>query len=527
MHLALYRKWRPKTFDEVCGQEHITSILKYQVANGKHSHAYLFSGSRGTGKTSCAKILAKALNCLDPQNGNPCGKCSSCLAIDAGTALDVVEMDAASNNRVDDIREIRDDVVYQPAELRYRVFIVDEVHMLTDSAFNALLKTLEEPPEYMVFILATTEQHQLPATIISRCQRYDFHRIPASVIASHLSDIAKKEGASITDDGALSIAKLANGGMRDAIGLLELCVGKREEITASLVADTLGICKKDILAELAEAVAKKNIGKIFEITEKTEASSKDIQVFWQDIISFWRDMLVVKTHPSSFEYLGATKADHALITASAALFETSRILYHCKLLDSALFSMQKMPFSRRNTAELTLVRMADTSLSDTPDALLARIDELENKISRISRGGVSDTAAPIEKKAEDEPLCVISAPDEQNGTEASKAEAVKTEDAKTPDEEVFDWWEEARGSIRSAISPFARGFVSDIEIYKENGKYILPVPGETPCVVLNRQENKAMIVDVMSRYSGEPLNDGNVIIRQEKPKVKKDEFEML
>ena len=198
---ALYRKWRPATFSEVYGQDQVTSILKYQVANGRQSHAYLFCGSRGTGKTSCAKILAKALNCLDPQNGEPCGKCDACKAVEEGRAIDVIEMDAASNNRVDDMREIIDNISYTPAALKYRVYIVDEVHMLTDSAFNALLKTLEEPPSYIVFVLATTELNRLPSTIISRCQRFDFMRIPAEVLSSRMKVIAETEGATITDDG--------------------------------------------------------------------------------------------------------------------------------------------------------------------------------------------------------------------------------------------------------------------------------------------------------------------------------------
>ncbi|MBQ2307946.1 MAG: DNA polymerase III subunit gamma/tau, partial [Clostridia bacterium] len=225
MHQALYRKWRPQTFDDVCGQEHVTSILKYETENNKFSHAYLFCGSRGTGKTTCAKILAKAVNCEASVNGSPCNKCASCLAIDAGTATDVLEMDAASNNGVDNIRDIRDEVVYTPSALKYRVYIVDEVHMLSGSAFNALLKTLEEPPSHAVFILATTELHKLPSTIVSRCQRYDFRRIATDTLVKRLSHIADSEGISYDSDALRIIAKMAQGGMRDAISLLELCAG--------------------------------------------------------------------------------------------------------------------------------------------------------------------------------------------------------------------------------------------------------------------------------------------------------------
>ena len=236
MHRALYRKWRPKTFDDVYGQEHITSILKYQTDKNQFSHAYLFCGSRGTGKTTCAKILAKAVNCLHPVGGSPCGECEACRAIEDGSTTDVIEMDAASNNGVENIRDIRDEVNYMPAMLKYRVYIVDEVHMLSGSAFNALLKTLEEPPAHIVFILATTEANKLLPTIVSRCQRFDFHRIGVESLVARMRLIAESEGIDLRDDGAALLARLAQGGMRDAISLLELCAGTNQPITAALVA---------------------------------------------------------------------------------------------------------------------------------------------------------------------------------------------------------------------------------------------------------------------------------------------------
>ena len=244
MYQALYRKWRPSFFDDVVGQEHITSILKSEVENGKLSHAYLFCGPRGTGKTTCAKIIAKAANCLSPVNGNPCGKCAACLAVDAGTATDVVEMDAASNNGVDSIRELRDGVVYTPAELKFRVYIIDEVHMLSISAFNALLKTLEEPPKHVLFILATTELHKIPATVLSRCQRFDFHRVAMDAIVSRLRTVCKGEGFT-ADDGALElIARLSQGGMRDSLNMLEYCAGDGGHITEEKAERLLGAASR-------------------------------------------------------------------------------------------------------------------------------------------------------------------------------------------------------------------------------------------------------------------------------------------
>ena len=248
MHQALYRKWRPRRFDEVCGQEHVTDILRYETANGLISHAYLFCGSRGTGKTTCAKILAKAVNCENPQNGNPCCECAACRSIADGSASDVLEMDAASNNRVDDIRTILDEVIYTPGILKYRVYIIDEVHMLSVSAFNALLKTLEEPPAHVIFILATTELQKLPATVISRCQRFDFRRIGTQVLTSRLKFIAKEENIGLDDDAALIIARFAQGGMRDAISLFELCAAGGR-VTAERVYEAVGIGGRERLSD--------------------------------------------------------------------------------------------------------------------------------------------------------------------------------------------------------------------------------------------------------------------------------------
>ena len=249
---ALYRKYRPQTFSDVVGQDHITKTLKNGIEEGRIVHAYLFTGTRGTGKTTCAKILSKAVNCLDPQNGDPCGKCSACLAANAGTATDIVEIDAASNNRVDDVRELRDQVNFPPAALKYRVYIIDEVHMLSGGAFNALLKTLEEPPAHVIFILATTEVHKLPATILSRCQRFDFRRIDSDVIAARLLEIAGKEGFSLTKEGAALIAGVADGAMRDALGILDLCAASGEEITEETVARVCSMAGNDYLLHLAD-----------------------------------------------------------------------------------------------------------------------------------------------------------------------------------------------------------------------------------------------------------------------------------
>ncbi len=405
MHQALYRKWRPRTFDEVCGQDHITSILKYEVANSKFSHAYLFCGSRGTGKTSCAKILAKAVNCLSPENGNPCGKCAACLAIDSGAATDVLEMDAASNNGVDNIRDIRDEVVYSPSNLKYRVYIIDEVHMLSPSAFNALLKTLEEPPEHVVFILATTELHKLPATIISRCQRFDFRRITTEILKNHLLDIARAENIKITESAATILAKHAQGGMRDAISLLDLCAGSRRLIDDALVSETVGLGGRERLIDVVRAIAKKDYEEIFEAIDETVRSSRDITVFWQELISLYRDLLIVKNSKDPARYLDLTDSETENLTSVAKLFSAELLTYHTELLSDALLTMMKANAVRRIIAELTLVRMCDARLSTTQDSMLARISALESAVA--SGAAVATSAEPVKSadtKAEEKPV---------------------------------------------------------------------------------------------------------------------------
>ena len=401
MHQALYRKWRPQTFEDVCGQEHITSILQYEAQNGALSHAYLFCGSRGTGKTTCAKILAKAVNCHNPQNGSPCGKCEACLSIDNGSTTDVLEMDAASNNGVDNIRDIRDEVVYSPSSMRYRVYIIDEVHMLSASAFNALLKTLEEPPEHVIFILATTELQKLPATIISRCQRFDFRRISTDVLVNRLIYIAKEEGIALDAESARLLAKLAQGGMRDAISLLELCAGGGREVTPDVVAETVGITGRAAMIDTVRAVAESNYDALFEQIDTVVRSSKDITVFWQDLISIWRDMLILKTTQNAAAYLDLTDHEALEMKNVAALFRKETLIRHCKLLEDAHFAMLKSNAVRRVIAEMTLVRMCDAALDTSPEAMLSRIAQLEEQ---LTTGAVSIAPAKQEKIEKETPV---------------------------------------------------------------------------------------------------------------------------
>ncbi len=390
MHTTLYRKWRPADFSSVIGQKHITEVLRYEVQNGKTTHAYLFCGSRGTGKTTCAKILAKAVNCLSPENGNPCGQCESCRSIEAGTATDIIEMDAASNNGVEYIREIREEVVYTPAFLKKKVYIIDEVHMLSAGAFNALLKTLEEPPEHVIFILATTELQKLPATITSRCQRFDFKRIGADDIAERLELIALKEDIALTHEAALLIARLSQGGMRDAISLLELCAGSGQTVDTVRVGEAAGVAGRAHVEALVRAVAAKDYPGIFGTIAELCASSTDLAVLWQELISYYRDMLVLRVCPGGERFLDLTEEECKAVKASAASFTKERLLYHIRLLEDASVTMQRASSLKRVCAEMTLVRLTDDRTSDRSDALLSRIAELESHLA-------SGTAVPTGK----------------------------------------------------------------------------------------------------------------------------------
>lgn len=386
---ALYRKWRPRDFDDVSGQAAVTDVLKYEVASGKLSHAYLFCGSRGTGKTSCAKILAKAVNCEAPVDGNPCNRCAACRAIDAGTATDVIEMDAASNNGVDNVRDLRDEIAFTPAELKYRVYIIDEVHMMSASAFNALLKTLEEPPAYVLFILATTEFHKLPTTIVSRCQRFDFKRISSDAIVARLSKIAVAEGIDLQPDGARVIARASLGGMRDAVSLLELCAGSRRTIDGACASEIIGTGNREMAYTVIGALADADCSAVYRVVHELVMTGGDLTVFWQDLIDAYRDMAIVKTSDAAKEYLDLTDTEFEKLCAISERFSKAKLWYHTSLLSAAMAELSRAGGSRRSIAEITLARMCDEKLSTTAESLALRVEELEKQLSLVKLGAGS------------------------------------------------------------------------------------------------------------------------------------------
>ena len=376
MYQALYRKWRPKTFSEVIGQKHITETLQRQVAEGRLSHAYLFTGTRGTGKTTCAKILAKAVNCEHPVNGDPCNQCPSCLGIDSGSLLDVLELDAASNNGVDQVRALRDEAIYSPAHVKYRVYIVDEVHMLSTAAFNALLKILEEPPAHLIFILATTELQKVPATILSRCQRYAFKRILPKDIAERLLYVAGQEQIPLTREGADLIARLADGALRDALSLLDQCAAVEGDIGAEQVLEVLGLAGNLQTAKLMELILNRDAQGAILLLHQLYSGGKDVGAVLGELSTLARDLLIRMTAREGGEALLSGGYDTATMDSLAALCNAQRLIHVTSLLQATTAALGASA-NRRTDAELCLLRLCDDTLSGDLTALAARIARLE------------------------------------------------------------------------------------------------------------------------------------------------------
>ena len=378
MYQALYRKYRPKTFDDVVGQEHITETLKKQVETGRLSHAYLFIGTRGTGKTTCAKILAKAVNCEHPVNGNPCNQCAACRGIDDGSILDVVEIDAASNNRVEDVRALRDEAVFSPANVNKRVYIIDEVHMLSNSAFNALLKILEEPPAHLMFILATTELHKVPATILSRCQRHSFKRIPVDTIAARLNYVAQQERLDLQPDAAALLARMADGGMRDALTLLDQCSGS-DVITTEAVISAMGLAGNLRTARLLQSIADGDTAKTLEQFRSLWQDGKDPAALLDELSMLQRDLLMQAVAPRGGRELLSGGYDSETLRSLSGAFTSAQLLANLQSIQDALTAMAAQP-NPRIAAELCLIRLCRPELCDDVPTLCARVDKLEQAV---------------------------------------------------------------------------------------------------------------------------------------------------
>ncbi len=421
MYQALYRKWRPKTFADVVGQSHITETLRRQVAEDRLSHAYLFTGTRGTGKTTCAKILAKAVNCRHPVNGDPCNQCDACLGIDNGSMLDVLELDAASNNGVDHVRALRDEAIYSPANVRYRVYIVDEVHMLSTAAFNALLKILEEPPAHLIFILATTELHKVPATILSRCQRFAFKRIQPGDIAQRLRYVAAREGMTLTEDAAELLARLSDGALRDALSLLDQCSGGGE-INAEHVLDVLGLAGNLQTAQMMESILSRDTQAALLLLDKLYQGGKDVSALLGELSTLARDLLIRSTAPEGGAALLSGGYDTAAMDRLSAGVTPARLLHITARLQDTLAALP-LSANRRTDGELCLMRLCDESLCGDLTALAARV-------TRLEEGGLA--AAPGQPAGRQQTASAARSPEKNSAPAEPRREAPVTKAVDAP-----------------------------------------------------------------------------------------------
>ncbi len=381
MYQVLYRKYRPKVFADVYGQEHVTSTLKNEIKENRIAHAYLFTGSRGTGKTTCAKILAKAVNCENSVDGEPCNECEVCKGLDSGTIYDVVEIDAASNNGVDNIRDLREEANYTPSRGKYRVYIIDEVHMLSTGAFNALLKTLEEPPAHVIFILATTEVHKLPATILSRCQRFDFKRIQPETMSVRLKQVAQLEGMELDDDAAILIARIADGALRDGLSILDQCAGRSKKIDSALVSEVAGLAGHEALYKLTDCICTQNSSSAMTVISELYQNSYDMERLCVEMINHLRNFLIVKTVKDSRGLIICTDDEYNSIILSAENFTLENVIFALDLFQDALTKI-KTGANARVELEMAFVKLCEPKLDVNIDSLVDRISKLERAVNR-------------------------------------------------------------------------------------------------------------------------------------------------
>ena len=516
---ALYRKYRPQTFDDVSGQLAVTQTLKTQLISGRMSHAYLFTGSRGTGKTSCAKILAKAVNCLHPDNGNPCNCCEACRAIDSGSCMDVLEIDAASNNGVDNVRDLRDDAIYTPSQVKMRVYIIDEVHMLSISAFNALLKIIEEPPEHLLFILATTELHKVPATILSRCQRFAFRRISQEDIAARLQYVAYQENIDLDDGAARVLARLADGGMRDGLSLLDQCASATTgELTAERVYACLGIAGEQKCGELMGYIAAHDTKSALTLFNRLYTEGKDLGALLDEMACLTRDLLVLKTAGNAgITMLSGVASDQEALALTKAL-SSGELVRIMERVQTTLASFTRSA-SRRMDAELCIVELCQPELSLDAQSVNARLTRLEEQ---LKSGAFVPTKRerPVEEPEEERPPFPDDAdiPPEPGDVLAEP----------TGDDTPVGFWTELCGGLRKELKPPISGFfagtpnapvqgvlaadrlelrcANDFTAKMLDKPELLEVVGRKVSAMLGRTV-RARVVDISAKPQGNPRMD--------------------
>ena len=541
MYQALYRKWRPKTFADVVGQEHITETLQRQVAEGRLSHAYLFTGTRGTGKTTCAKILARAVNCEHPENGNPCNRCPSCLGIESGRFLDLVELDAASNNGVDSVRALRDEAIYSPAQVKKRVYIVDEVHMLSTPAFNALLKILEEPPEHLMFILATTELHKVPATILSRCQRFAFRRILPKDIVARLNYIAGQEHIDLKEDGAALLARLSDGALRDALSLLDQCAAAGGAIDATAVLDALGLAGNVQTAQMMELILSRDTRGALELLGKLYDGGKDVGAVLGELSTLSRELLIRATAGEGGESLLSGAYDANTLADLSRKSTPARFIQLCTLLQETAAQLQ-FSVNRRTDAELCILKLCDETLSGDLAALNARIARLEEQIAAgvqfaarnvssapampepPAKAGLKPDPAQDAPKAAEEALpwdepplpddydapppygepverAEKSVPAEKSAPKAEEPAAPLSTDSAADDDTFYQLME----SYKNRLTPDKRAFIGTAEGEVKDGLLTVYCTTEVQKAMLDQQVVIDVLSDVTSRAVGQDI----------------------
>ena len=545
VYQALYRKWRPMRFSDISGQNQVSDTLKTAVANGRTSHAYLFCGTRGTGKTSTAKIFSRAVNCENPIDGEPCNECPTCKGILDGSILDVYEMDAASNRGVENIREIRDEVIYTPVGCKYKVYIIDEVHMLTAEAFNALLKTLEEPPSHTIFILATTEPHKIPATILSRCQRFDFKRISVDNIAHRISEITSAEGIDITPDAVETIAELGDGSMRDAISILDRCSAfGSEKLTSDRISDIMGVVGTSKLFEICDAVAENNAKLAVKLTDDVLREGKEAQNLIENLIDHYRILLVCKATDKPTELIEKTEITAEKFVTQAEKYGVERILYSIKTLGEYL-SQAKWLTKPKLAVTQAVVRLSNPAYSSETEALLARIEKLEAKVMDLSLGNVSAESISDKKDADntkyikptdkatssDAPppwdisdgKTKVIASKEETSPEVERKPAKEAVPSETDAKDANSWelWKEALGEIKKE-SKLLYAFLYNGNAIKNGNVIEIEVEGKLAYERISTEDGIKYLSKMFSRVAEEPLT-ARVYIKSERQKVEKTE----
>ncbi len=486
MYLSLYRKYRPHTFADVVGQDAVTRTLRGQILSGHIGHAYLFTGTRGTGKTTCAKIFAQAVNCEHPVDGDPCGECPSCKAIAAGSVTDIYEIDAASNSRVDDVRELKADVIYTPALVKYKVYIIDEVHRLSGSAFDALLKTVEEPPEHVIFILATTELHKVPSTILSRCQRFDFRRIDTAEIRERLCEVAEKEGLTLTADAAQMLARMGQGSMRDALSLLERAAAVGGEINGEKVGDLLGLCDPERMLGCVEKIAAGDIAAVMDFLDEMWKSSKDISRLLAELGVLFRDILLIRAAPTLTE--DRSPQERQRLSALYDALGSARILASLETLQKGARDVAASGGERVMT-EITLMRLCDIKLGTDPAALVARIEALEKRPAA--------PAAEPPKPAEKPKSAPV--PAKKRPADEPERPAPAVSEPAPPSIPPEKLWGQAMDILRGDGRQDLVGTLANVSPRIEGTRVIFALPDGFIRRLLNTEQNRAAIAGALTR----------------------------